>query len=96
MLLTGEPINAKYAKEIGLINDCFPKNKLNSKVLKVAKVISAKSNLSIKIGKKAFYKQLEMPLKKAYAYTMSSFYLCMRKLFLRAFLIVYKMLFFQF
>ena len=27
MLLTGEPIKAKYAKEIGLINDCFPKNK---------------------------------------------------------------------
>ena len=23
MLLTGEPINAKYAKEIGLINDCY-------------------------------------------------------------------------
>ena len=69
MLLTGEPINARYAKEIGLINDCFPKNKLNSKVLEVAKVISAKSNLSIKFGKKAFYKQLEMPLKKAYAYT---------------------------
>ena len=69
MLLTGEPINAGYAKEIGLINDCFPKNKLNLKVLEVAKVISAKSNLSIKIGKKAFYKQLEMPLKKAYAYT---------------------------
>jgi len=69
MLLTGEPINARYAKEIGLINDCFPKNKLNSKVFEVAKVISAKSNLSIKIGKKAFYKQLEMPLKKAYAYT---------------------------
>ena len=69
MLLTGEPINAKYAKDIGLINDCFPKNKLNSKVLEVAKTISSKSNLSIKIGKKAFYKQLEMPLKKAYAYT---------------------------
>ena len=41
MLLTGEPISASYAKEIGLINDCFPKNKLNSKVLEVAKVISA-------------------------------------------------------
>ena len=52
MLLTGEPINAKYAKEIGLINDCF-----------------SKSNLTIKIGKQAFYKQLEMPLRKAYAYT---------------------------
>jgi len=52
MLLTGEPIKASYAKEVGLINDCF-----------------SKSNLTIKIGKQAFYKQLEMPLRKAYAYT---------------------------
>ena len=69
MLLTGEPINAKYAKEIGLINDCFSKSKINKEVLKVAKTIASKSNLTIKIGKQAFYKQLEMPLRKAYAYT---------------------------
>ena len=69
MLLTGEPIKADFAKEIGLINDCFSKSKLNSEVLKVAKTISSKSNLTIKIGKQAFYKQLEMPLRKAYAYT---------------------------
>ena len=69
MLLTGEPIKANYAKEIGLINDYFSKSKLNSEVLKIAKKISSKSNLTIKIGKQAFYKQLEMPLNKAYAYT---------------------------
>jgi len=69
MLLTGEPIKANYAKEIGLINDHFPKSKLNKEVLKVAKTIASKSNLSIKIGKQAFYKQLEMPLRKAYTYT---------------------------
>ena len=69
MLLTGEPISAKYAKEIGLINDFFPKSKLNSEVLKIAKKIASKSNLTIKIGKQTFYKQLEMPLRKAYAYT---------------------------
>ena len=69
MLLTGEPIKADYAKELGLINDCFPKSKLNNEVLKVAKKIASKSNLTIKIGKQAFYKQLEMPLSKAYAYT---------------------------
>tara|TARA_B100000676_G_scaffold206835_1_gene202984 strand:+ start:429 stop:1202 length:774 start_codon:yes stop_codon:yes gene_type:complete len=69
MLLTGEPVKAKYAKEIGLINDYFPKSKLNNEVFKIAKKISSKSNLTIKIGKQAFYKQLEMPLKKAYAYT---------------------------
>ena len=69
MLLTGEPIKANYAKEIGLINDHFSKSKLNNEILKVAKTIASKSNLTIKIGKQAFYKQLEMPLRKAYTYT---------------------------
>ena len=69
MLLTGEPIKANFAKEIGLINDCFSKSKLNNEVLKIAKKIASKSNLTIKIGKRTFYKQLEMPLRKAYAHT---------------------------
>ena len=69
MLLTGEPIKANYAKEIGLINDCFAKAKLNNEVIKMAKKIASKSNLTIKIGKQAFYKQLEMPLRKAYNFT---------------------------
>ena len=69
MLLTGEPIKANYAKEIGLINDYFSKSKLNNEVIKIAKKIASKSNLTIKIGKQAFYKQLEMPLRKAYTYT---------------------------
>ena len=37
--------------------------------MKLAKKIASKSNITIKIGKEAFYKQLEMPLKKAYIYT---------------------------
>ena len=69
MLLTGDHIDAKYAKEIGLINDHYPFSKLDDEVLKLAKKITSKSNLVVKIGKKAFYKQLEMPLNKAYKYT---------------------------
>ena len=69
MLLTGEPIKANYAKEIGLINNHFAKARLNNEVLKVAKTIASKSSLTIKIGKQTFYNQLEMPLRKAYAYT---------------------------
>ena len=69
MLLTGEPIKANYAKEIGLINNHFAKAKLNNEVLKIAKTIASKSSLTIKIGKQTFYNQLEMPLRKAYAYT---------------------------
>ena len=37
--------------------------------MKIAKLIASKSNLTIKIGKQTFYKQLEMPLRKAYNYT---------------------------
>jgi len=69
MLLTGDPIDAKYAKEIGLINDHYPISNLEEEVLKLARKIVSKSNLTIKIGKKAFYKQLEMPISKAYKYT---------------------------
>ena len=36
MLLTGEPIKANYAKEIGLINDYFSKTKLNSETMKLS------------------------------------------------------------
>ena len=68
MLLTGEAIKANYAKEIGLINNHFSSSRLNNEVLKVAKKIASKSNLTIKIGKQAFYKQLEMPLRDAYKY----------------------------
>ena len=69
MLLTGEPIKASYAKEIGLINDCFTKSKLDTEIMKIAKIISSKSSVTLNIGKRAFYKQLEMPLDKAYKYT---------------------------
>ena len=71
MLLTGDHIDATYAKEIGLINDYYPISELEVEVLKLAGKIASKSNLTVKIGKKAFYKQLEMPLKKAYRYTSS-------------------------
>ena len=69
MLLTGEPIKESYAKEIGLINDCFTKSKLDTEIMKIAKIISSKSSVALNIGKGAFYKQLEMPLDKAYKYT---------------------------
>jgi len=69
MLLTGDPIDAKHAKEIGLINNHYPISRLEDEVIKIAKKITSKSSLVVKIGKKSFYKQLEMPLHKAYKYT---------------------------
>ena len=69
MLLTGDPVSAKQAKDIGLINDHFSYDHLEDEVLKLAENISSKSSKVVKIGKKAFYKQLEMPIDKAYKYT---------------------------
>jgi len=69
MLITGEPITAQHAKEIGLINDHFQNSNLEEEVSKLAETIASKSNKVVKIGKEAFYKQLEMPLSEAYKYT---------------------------
>jgi len=69
MLLTGESVCAAHAKEIGIINDIFSKSDLETEVMKLANTIASKSSIVVKIGKKAFYKQLEMPLDKAYKYT---------------------------
>ena len=69
MLLTGDPVSAKQAKDIGLINDHFSHDHLEDEVLKLAENISSKSRKVVKIGKKAFYKQLAMPIDKAYKYT---------------------------
>ena len=66
MLITGEPITAQHAKEIGLINDHFQNSSLEEEVSKLAETIASKSNKVVKIGKEAFYKQLEMPLSEAY------------------------------
>ena len=69
MLLSGEKISALEAENIKLINKVFLKNSLKKEVINIATKISEKSNQSIKIGKIAFYKQLDMNIEKAYEYT---------------------------
>ncbi len=71
MLLTGDLIDAKKAYEIGLINNHFNSEELMKKVFEQADKISTKSMKTLKIGKKAFYKQREMSLEDAYNYTSS-------------------------
>ena len=68
MLLTGETIDASTAKDFGLVNRIVPKEYLTQVVMKYAAAIASKSPLTLKIGKEAFYKQVEMPLDEAYDY----------------------------
>ena len=69
MLITGDLIEAKNACKIGLINNFFNSEELMKKVFEQADKISSKSMKTLKIGKKAFYKQREMSLEDAYNYT---------------------------
>jgi len=68
MLLTGDFISAERAYEIGLINRVVPEEELVDSTLELAQKIAFKSPLTLKIGKKAFYEQLDMDLKSAYEY----------------------------
>src|SRR3984885_507440 len=69
MLLTGDMISAEEAARIGLVNHVVAPRSERDEALKLAKKITAKSALTVKIGKEAFYRQLEMPLAEAYRYT---------------------------
>jgi enoyl-CoA hydratase/carnithine racemase len=68
MLLTGEMISADEAARIGLINHVVEQGTEREAALELASKITAKSPLTVKIGKEAFYRQLEMPLAEAYRY----------------------------
>ncbi|MBX6322224.1 MAG: enoyl-CoA hydratase, partial [Rhodospirillaceae bacterium] len=69
MLLTGEPIDAARAAAIGLVNRVVPAAELDRAVAALADAIAAKSPYVLAVGKEAFYRQAEMPLAEAYAYT---------------------------
>jgi enoyl-CoA hydratase/carnithine racemase len=68
MLLTGEMISAEEAARIGLVNHVVAAGREREAALKLADKITAKSALTLKIGKEAFYRQVEMPLAEAYKY----------------------------
>jgi len=68
ILLTGEPISAEDAARFGLVNHVVEPDSEREAALDLAKKITAKSALTLKIGKQAFYRQIEMPLAEAYKY----------------------------
>lgn len=71
MLLTGDPVSAQQAWQMGLVSDVVADDVLESATMELAEKIAAKSASTIKIGKEAFYRQIEMPLGAAYDYTSS-------------------------
>jgi enoyl-CoA hydratase/carnithine racemase len=68
MLLTGDLIEAQEARRIGLVNRVVPAGTEREAALSLARQIASKSALTVKIGKEAFYRQIEMSLSEAYRY----------------------------
>jgi enoyl-CoA hydratase/carnithine racemase len=68
MLLTGDMISAEDAYRIGLVNRVVESGKAREGALELAREISAKSAAVVKLGKEAFYRQLDMNIADAYAY----------------------------
>jgi len=69
MLLTGESIDAATARDFGLVNRVVPAVALSEATMQLARGIAAKSPLTLKIGKEAFYAQAEVSLDAAYQLT---------------------------
>lgn len=70
MLLTGRLITAIEAERFGLINKVVPPEKLSKETEKWAKEIAKYSRFTLELGKKAFYKQIDMDEKSAYKYAI--------------------------
>jgi enoyl-CoA hydratase/carnithine racemase len=68
MLLTGEMILAEHALGIGLVNRVFEAGKARDEAIRLARKIAAKSAAIVKLGKQAFYRQIDMGIADAYAY----------------------------
>src|SRR5262245_1259863 len=69
MLLTGDLVSAEDACRIGLVNRVVAPGTERQEALALARQIAAKSSYIVKLGKEAFYRQLEMGLADAYEYT---------------------------
>ena len=68
MLLTGEPIAATTARDIGLINRVVAAGTERDAAIALAQKVALKSAYTVKLGKEAFYRQAEMSLADAYRY----------------------------
>ena len=68
MLFTGDFIDAETAQEWGLVNRVVPPAELDAEVARVVGAIIEKPRAVVAAGKALFYKQLEEPIERAYAF----------------------------
>lgn len=68
MLFTGNPVSAREAEQVGLVNHVVSADHLHRETLKLAEQIAGSSAHTLRLGKQAFYAQLPMDRSAAYTY----------------------------
>ena len=69
MLVTGDFLDSETAMSFGLVNRVVLDQEIQKETFLLAKKISNKLGQAVKVGKKAYYKQIELPIDQAYEYT---------------------------
>lgn len=66
MLLTGELVDAQTAMAWGLVNRVVAADRLDAEIRRFSDMILSRSSAAIRVGKRAFYSQIDRPLGAAY------------------------------
>lgn len=69
MLTTGAFVDAARARELGLVNRVVAADRLAAETRTLAETVAAKLGAAVRIGKRAFYEQAELPVAAAYDHT---------------------------
>jgi enoyl-CoA hydratase/carnithine racemase len=69
MLTTGSFIDAERAETLGLVNRVVAPDALETEAMMLAQTVADNLGVAVKIGKEAYYNQIQMNVADAYAYT---------------------------
>ncbi|MCA8882495.1 MAG: enoyl-CoA hydratase [Rhodobacteraceae bacterium] len=72
LLSTGRFVGAAEAEDLGLVNRVVPDAELEAATMDLARMVAAKLSVAVRIGKRAFYDQAELPLAAAYDMTRAA------------------------
>ncbi|MCJ2539843.1 MAG: enoyl-CoA hydratase-related protein, partial [Candidatus Thermoplasmatota archaeon] len=76
LILTAQQLSAKEAKEIGLVNEVYPADRLLEEAKKMAKRIASQGPVAIKLAKHVVNRGSEIDLDTALNYEVESVSLC--------------------
>ena len=73
LILTGDRIDARTAKEIGLVDEVVPHEQLEPRVLEIANKIAEKAPVAVRLAKEAVKASVRMPLDQGLKHEQSLF-----------------------